>query len=289
MQSKRVLLAVLLLSIGLGVPMNARAEYEIGLSMYSLRQLFQSGELHALDYPAFAKETFGITKIDVWDGGFPDDRKNDSEFFKELKQRADLAGSEIFLVMTGVVDAVTDQPVQLKANGLAHQFAVDQAVLLGADYVRVFLKANDAISTREAIHRCLLALRPLADYAATRDVIIVIEPGTSKRTKLGRFLAQVVDQLDHPNCRLMPDFGKMQGTDVVQGTIDMMPYTEVVSAKTHNFDAAGEEMNLDYAELMKAVQDSGFSGIIAIEYEGEKMEPIKGVRATQALLEKYRN
>ncbi|MEM9160361.1 MAG: hypothetical protein AAGB46_15050, partial [Verrucomicrobiota bacterium] len=53
--------------------------YEVGLSMYSLRQLFESrgGDLDALDYPKFAKETFGITEIDVWDGGFPEDKRKD--------------------------------------------------------------------------------------------------------------------------------------------------------------------------------------------------------------------
>ena len=33
--------------------------YTIGLSMYSLRNLFKDGSLKPLDYPAFAKKTFG--------------------------------------------------------------------------------------------------------------------------------------------------------------------------------------------------------------------------------------
>ena len=79
--------------------------YKIGLSMYSLRFLFQDGTLDALDYPAFAKDTFGIELLDVWDGGFPKDRKEDPAFYKELKERADKAGTEIFLLMAGAVDA----------------------------------------------------------------------------------------------------------------------------------------------------------------------------------------
>ena len=39
--------------------------------MYSLRQLFREGKLNAFEYPRFAKETFGITDIDVWDVDFP--------------------------------------------------------------------------------------------------------------------------------------------------------------------------------------------------------------------------
>jgi len=38
--------------------------------MCSLRQLFADGSLHVFDYPAFARDRFAITQIDVWDGGF---------------------------------------------------------------------------------------------------------------------------------------------------------------------------------------------------------------------------
>ena len=99
--------------------------------MYSLRQLFFSQELHVHDYPQFAKDTFGITKIDVWDGGYPKGWKDDPEFLPTLKKRADAAGSEIFLVMTGTVNAVPAGTAQLKSNGLAFKDAVDQAEILG--------------------------------------------------------------------------------------------------------------------------------------------------------------
>ena len=79
--------------------------YTIGLSMYSLRFLFQDGSLEVFDYPAFVKKTFGITAIDVWDGAFPKDRKTDPEYYRELKRRSDKAGTDIFLLMAGAVDA----------------------------------------------------------------------------------------------------------------------------------------------------------------------------------------
>ena len=83
----------------------------------------------------------------------------------------------------------------------------------------------------------------------------------------------------------MPDFGKLGG-DIYAGNKAMLPWMEVVSAKSHNFDADGNEEKFDYARLIGDVKASGFKGIIAIEYEGSKLGPVEGVKATQKLIQR---
>ncbi len=85
----------------------------------------------------------------------------------------------------------------------------------------------------------------------------------------------------------MPDFGKLLGADPYGGTAAMMPYTAVVSAKTHDIDEDGQTRDFDYPRLMKIVTDAGFTGIIAIEYEGKNLGPVEGVKATQKLLHRF--
>ena len=267
---------------------SAADSYTIGLSMYSLRQLFQSGELHAFDYPQFAKDTFGITKIDVWEGGFPQDKRDDPEFYRELRARADAAGSEIFLWMAGVVKADSAKPAERALEAQEFFAPIEFAAMLGARYVRVFLGAPDG-DRNTAIGQSIDVLTPIANYAASKGRTIVIEPGASKWSAQGDFLAEVVQAMNHPNCRLMPDFGKMPLEGLYDGTIAMMPYTEVVSAKSHDFDEDGNEVKFDYARLMKSVKDAGFTGIVAIEYEGSNLPPVEGVRATQALLKRHQD
>ena len=262
-----------------------KESYRIGLSMYSLRQLFRDGSLHAFDYPAFARDTFGIVDIDVWDGGFPKDRKNDPKFYMELKKRADEAGSNIFLLMAGAVKANQDSVMKRKAEAKNFYGAVDNAVLLGAKFVRVFLKAPD-LERDVSMSHSIEALKPLVDYAQTKGIIIVIEPGASNWAKKGSFLADLAREMNHPACRLMPDFGKMKNDDPYGGTEAMMPWSDGVSAKSHDFDQDGNEVGFDYVRLMKTVVDSGFTGIVSIEYEGKELPPVEGVRATQKLLER---
>lgn len=279
-----ILSACVLLSASL-VSAQKGEVYEVGLSMYSLRQLFQAkgGELDALDYPRFAKETFGITQIDVWDGGFPADKRTDPEYYRELKKRADAVGSSFFLLMTKAVNSeakdVTKQAVQFNQQ-------VDFAKILDAEYVRVFLKAPKKTDRAESLKKSAAALKPVADYAQSQGIIIVIEPMPKQHSGDGVFLAELAKSMNHPSLRLMPDFGKMKFDDPYAGTVAMMPSTEVVSAKIHEFTKDGMSREFDYPRLMKSVVDSGFTGIVAIEYEGKELGAVEGVKASQALLQK---
>lgn len=65
-----------------------------------------------------------------------------------------------------------------------------------------------------------------------------------------------------------------------------MPYAKGVSAKAHNFDENGNEVDSDFLKIMKIVKESGFKGHVGIEYEGNTLSEDEGIKATKALLEK---
>ena len=228
------------------------------------------------DYPAFARDTLGITELDVWGGAFPKDRKSDPDYYHELKRHSDKAGTQIFLLMAGAVNALGETRQKREAQATQLHSAINNAVILGAKYVRVFLKTPD-VDREDAIQRSIEALSLIVNYAKERGIIITIEPGASDWAKQGAFLAEIARDMNDQNLRLMPDFGKMKDHDPYGGTKAMMPYSSGVSAKSHDFDADGNEVNFDYERLMKTVVDSGFRGIIAIEYKGKVTPPVEGV------------
>jgi len=263
----------------------ARPRLTIGLSMYSLRELIRAKTLDPLDYPAFAKREFGLTAIDLWEGGLPADKLDDDAYLGTLRQRAKDNGSDLFLLMAGVVDATVASREEREANGAKHFPSVRRAAVLGCRYLRVFVKAPEAERSIAALH-CAEALRPLADEAARQGVTLVIEPGSSMLSAQGDFLAELMAELSHPGCQLMPDFGKLKG-DVYAGTQAMMPHAAVISAKMHNFDATGAtQLDFDYYRLMRVINEAGFAGIVAIEWEGKGLTPIEGVKASQRLIER---
>lgn len=252
--------------------------FTMGLSQYSLRELFKSGALDPLDYPQFSVDEFGIKAIDYWEGGLPKEKLDDMGYLEKIRGRAADAGTDLFLLMTGAVNGAAKD---LDGNKKMVQ-AIKRAQVLGARYLRVFVWAPDKdVSGAGTIQ----ALKPLSDVAGQHGVTLAIEPGASKLTQGGEYLAKVAKGVNHPNCVLMPDFGKLRG-DIYAGTQAMLPYSGVISCKMHSFDAAGNQPDFDYPRLMKMIVASDFRGILAVEWEGKKLEPVPGVLASKKLIEK---
>jgi len=67
-----------------------------------------------------------------------------------------------------------------------------------------------------------------------------------------------------------------------------MPFAKAVSAKSHNFDADGNERDKDYLRLMRIVLDAGYRGYVGIEYEGSELSESEGISATLDLLVRCR-
>ena len=53
-----------------------------------------------------------------------------------------------------------------------------------------------------------------------------------------------------------------------------------------NFDDKGNETSTDYYRMMKIIHQSSYSGVITIEFEGHKVDPIAGSLKTKALIQK---
>ena len=272
---------------GSSLPFLAKAKHHnnkrftLGLSQYSLRALLKDGSLDALDFPKFTVDQFGLHAIDLWEGGLPKDKLDDSKYLAMMRKKADQAGTDLFLLMSGALDA---SPQKREASSARISASFNRAVQLGAPMVRVFLKAPGT-DPSAGLKVSVEALKPLADQAAKKNLTIAIEPGASSLSQKGAFLAQVATQLNHPALKLMPDFGKLKD-NVYKGTKAMLPHTVTVSCKMHSFDKNGNQPDFDYPRLIKMIKQSAYKGILAIEWEGSALEPIPGVKASKKLIEK---
>jgi hypothetical protein len=115
----------------------------------------------------------------------------------------------------------------------------------------------------------------------------------------GKWLAAVMKKVDHKNCGTLPDFGNFRiGTkdgkpdlyDRYLGVDELMPFAKGVSAKSHDFDAMGNEIHTDYRKMLEiVVKKHKYSGFIGIEYEGGKVSEPEGIKLTKTLLETVRS
>ena len=258
-----------------------KMRFTLGLSQYSLRALLKDGSLDALDFPKFTVDEFGIHAIDLWEGGMPKDKLDDSKYLATMRKKAEQAGTDLFLLMSGALDASAKKR-EVSTAKISASF--DRAVQLGAPMVRVFLKVPGT-DPQVGLKVSVEALKPLADEAAKKNLTIAIEPGASSLSQKGAFLAEVATELKHPALKLMPDFGKLKD-NVYKGTKAMLPHTVTVSCKMHSFDKNGNQPDFDYPRLMKMIKQSSYEGILAIEWEGSALEPVAGVKASMKLIVK---
>ncbi|MFT5689540.1 MAG: L-ribulose-5-phosphate 3-epimerase [Planctomycetota bacterium] len=122
------------------------------------------------------------------------------------------------------------------------------------------------------------------------NVIVENHGGLSSN---GAWLASVMRKADHPRVGTLPDFGnfRLQGDewyDRYRGVRELMPYAKAVSAKSHDFDEAGNETGTDYRKMLPIVLDAGYRGFMGIEYEGGGLSEADGIMATKRLLETVR-
>ena len=264
--------------------------FKISLAQWSLNRMLFAGELDPLDFPSIARDRFGLDAVEYVNvfinGGTPD-----AAFVTDLKRRAEDAGVRNLLIMVDGEGALGDADDARRSTAIENHYKwVHAANVLGCHSIRV----NAASSGTPDEQRDLAAdgLRRLTEYAAEHELDVIVENHGGLSSN-GAWLASVIRQVDHPNCGTLPDFGNFriaedQWYDRYRGVKELMPYARAVSAKSHDFDDAGNETNTDYFKMMKIVLDAGYRGYVGIEYVGDSMPEFDGTAATKALLERVR-
>lgn len=279
--------------------------FKISLAEWSLNKEIFSGEISNLDFPAVAKERYGIDAVEYVNQFFPDKSK-DHRYLKELKKRAGDQGVRNVLIMIDNEGLVaSDDEAERNAAVQNHYKWMEAAKLLGCHAVRVnlFGSQDREDDVKAWISSAVDGLGKLAEYGAQLEINVLVENHGGLSSHAGH-LAKVIKQVDSNWCGTLPDFGNFcisyqnnarwgesceEKYDVYKGTEELMPFAKGVSAKTFAFDEKGNETTLDYKRLMKIVKASGFNGgYVGIEYEGNSMAADQGIMATKKLLEKIR-
>lgn len=280
-------------------------KYELSLAEWSLHRTIRAGKLDHLDFPATAKNVYGISAVEYVNGlfggtgmDFKEAAKNNA-YLNELMKRSKDAGVINHLLMVDDEGslAIPDEAERLKAVD-DHKKWIEAARFLGCETVRVNLHGEGAPDAKKAAS--IDALSRLGDFAKTMQINIVVE-NHGHESSNGAWVADVMKQVNRSNVGTLPDFGNFclsddwgntQGEckdyyDRYKGVKELLPFAKGVSAKTYDFDSNGEQPKMDYKKLLGLVKDSDFKGYIGIEFEGNNQTEDEGIRKTKILLEKY--
>ncbi len=272
--------------------------FEISLAQWSLhRQFFgRPGvtKLDPLDFAAISKRECGINAIE-YVNQFYKDVVRKPEYLAELKKRSSSEGVSNLLIMCDGEGNLGDPDVNRRVTAVRNHIKwLEWAKELGCHSIRVNAASDGKLSFQQQQELAADGLRRLCELAATYQLNVIVENhgGLSSH---GAWLRGVMERVDHPRVGTLPDFGNFhikRGPDGLEydrylGTYELMPYAKGVSAKSHEFDDAGNEKHTDYSRILKIVRDSGFKGHIGIEFEGGG-DSFEGIRLTKRLLERVR-
>lgn len=265
--------------------------FKISLAEWSLHRTLGAGKLDNLDFPALAKNEFGIDAVEYVNQFFKDKAK-DNAYLSELKKRCSDIGVTSVLIMCDGEGQLGDPVEAERLKSVENHYKwVEAAKFLGCHSIRV--NAGSEGSYDEQMKLAADGLRRLTEFGAQHDINVIVENHGGLSSN-GAWLAGVMKMVDNPRCGTLPDFGNFQTSpgvwyDRYKGTEELMPYAKGVSAKSHEFDENGNEVRTDYRRMLKIVLDAGYHGYVGIEWEGETPSEMEGIRLTKNLLERVRD
>jgi L-ribulose-5-phosphate 3-epimerase len=266
--------------------------FDISLAQWSLHRTLRSGKLDNLDFAKVAKEEFGISGIEYVNQFFKD-KAEDEKYLGQMKKRAADHGVESVLIMIDGEGALGDANDAAREKAIENHYKwVSAAKFLGCHSIRVNAKSKGTYQAQVSLAADGLAR--LSQYADKMGINVLVENHGGLSSN-GQWLAQVIRKVNMNNCGTLPDFGnfrignnkktgKQEVYDRYMGMSALLPFAKAVSAKSHDFDADGNETSTDYLKVMQMVLDSGYHGWVGIEYEGGKLSEADGIKATKKLL-----
>ncbi|MEZ5069748.1 MAG: sugar phosphate isomerase/epimerase family protein [Bacteroidales bacterium] len=265
---------------------------EFGRMLMEAPDSMLQGPLNPDDFPKIAAG-YGIDCIELVNT-FYFGKVHDMAYWEGFKKSCDEAGVTVGLIMCDALGNLGDADPEARMKTIENHYPwVDIAAFLGAHSIRV--NAAGEGTMEEVAANVKDGLTKLGEYGATKGINIIVENHGGSSSNAA-WLAGIMKEVGMDNVGTLPDFGNfciergpdgcLEEYDRYQGMVELMPYAKGVSAKSHEFDADGNETESDFYKIMQIVKESGFTGYVGIEFEGNGLSEDEGIKATKALLEK---
>lgn len=272
--------------------------FELSLAQWSIHRMIRNDKVDPYTFAEKAKG-WGFTGLEyvsqlynpeLADANYSDEAM--TAFVDKSNAEAKKHGLKNVLIMIdGQGNLAVSDATERKAAVERHYKWVDAAAALGCHSIRVNLAGNSV--PEEWMSNSIDGLTQLATYAKDKNINVIVENHGGLSSN-GAMLAEVMSKVNMDNCGTLPDFGNFcikrskdgcaEEYDKYKGVKELMVHAKAVSAKSHDFDEAGNETDIDYVKILQTVKDAGYSGFIGVEYEGSILGEEEGIIATRDLL-----
>jgi sugar phosphate isomerase/epimerase len=232
------------------------------------------------DFAAMVVEKYGIHNIEPLSNHFS---STDPAYLEELRRAVEQAHSHIVNIPTSVGASLYDPDPTHRDKAVANSKKwVDVAVAIGSPSIRVHIQGARGVSPD--VGRASESLKQVAEYGAAKNIMINLE-NDDLDTEDAFFLVKVIDAVNTPWLRGLPDFGN----SMMKGDEDFN-YRAVEAMFRHAYNIShvkdsevdnGKVFRVSMAKTFGIAKAAGYRGYFSMEFEGEG-GPYEG---TQKLLD----
>lgn len=234
----------------------------IGCTTVTFRKRFlltnpdATGDLLDLkNIPEFFQDRFGISQPEYWSEHF---ESRDPAYLKELKQALDDKQCSLLNIQVDTPGKDMSDPMN---SGLALEELkewIDVGAILGTRMIR-------GSFMRYSLEEGIKSTKKLVDYAAGKGITFLSENHFDLMSEPEKHV-RVAQELKHNKFGLLADFGNYpETTDKYQALEMIAPYTRLVSAKTHGYDANYNHTGFDFDRCVRIMEEGGFTGVYSVE------------------------
>jgi sugar phosphate isomerase/epimerase len=232
--------------------------------------------LKLTDFAAMVVEKFGIHNIEPLSNHFP---STEPAYLDELRRAVEQARSHIVNIPTSVGASLYDPDPARRDKAVAGgKKWVDVAVAIGSPSIRVHIQG--ARGAQPDAGRASESLKQVAEYGAAKNIMINLE-NDDLDTEDAFFLVKVIDAVNSPWLRGLPDFGN----SMMKGDEDFnYRAVEAMFRRAYNISHVkdsevdnGKVFRVSMAKTFGIAKAAGYRGFFSMEFEGQG-EPYEGTR-----------
>lgn len=272
--------------------------FKLSLAQWSLHRTFNDEGVDPFKFAELAK-TDGFVGLEYVNHIYAKqiEALGFDKVIDSLKQLSELHGMTNVLIMIDGEGDLADPSEAVRNEAVEnHKKWVDAAQKLGCHAIRV-----NTFGTNDPelwVPSVVDGLTKLSEYAATKNINVLCENHGWLSSDVP-VLMKAIQQVNMENCGTLPDFGnwcvkRKDGAqwgeceevypDKYKGIEMMLTKAKAVSAKAYDFDENGNETTLDFPRIIQLVKNSGYTGFIGVEYEGNRLSEKEGIIAIRDLL-----
>jgi sugar phosphate isomerase/epimerase len=199
-------------------------------------------------------------------------RSTEAAYLAEFREAVEKAGARVINLPMGGQESYYDpDPAKRRAAVENGRKWVDVAVAIGSPSIRSNIAGVHKV--KPDVDRTAESLKQLAEYGAKKNILVSLE-NDDNTTEDPFFIVQVIEKVNHPYLRALPDFCNSMLThdqDFNNRAMEAMfkRAYNIAHMKDSEVGDKGKVATVDVAKCFEIAKASSYRGYFSMEWEGQ--------------------